>query len=103
MNQPHKNDNNYDILWKMRTIFDQLNDACIKFCSPSEHLAVGEVIVLFDELFSRNMFIRNKHFGIKIYRLWDMTGYMYNMRIYLGREAKCSTDDGYTCDSEKSD
>jgi len=31
MNQPNKNDNNYDKLWKMRTLFDQLHDANTKF------------------------------------------------------------------------
>ena len=29
----------YDRLWKLRTIFDKLNDAYAKFYNPSEHLA----------------------------------------------------------------
>jgi hypothetical protein len=32
---------------EMRNIFDLLSDAYSKYCAPSEHLAVGEVIVLF--------------------------------------------------------
>jgi hypothetical protein len=26
-----------------------------------------------------------EHFGIKIYKLYAMTGYTYSMRIYLGK------------------
>ena len=37
----------YDRLWKLRTVFDKLNEAYSKFCNPSEHLAVDEVIVKF--------------------------------------------------------
>jgi hypothetical protein len=42
-----KTDKNYDRLWKMRTIFDELSDAYAKYYSPTEHLAVNEVTVLF--------------------------------------------------------
>jgi len=31
MNQPDKNDNNYDKLWKIRTLSDLLNDTYTKF------------------------------------------------------------------------
>jgi hypothetical protein len=30
----------YDRLWKIRTVFDKLNEAYAKFYNPSEHLAV---------------------------------------------------------------
>jgi hypothetical protein len=33
----------------MRSVFDKLNDSYAKYCSPSEHLAVGEIIVLFKD------------------------------------------------------
>jgi len=46
-NQPDKNDNNYDWLWKMKTLPDQLNDAYAKVYNPFEHIVVDEVIVLF--------------------------------------------------------
>jgi len=29
MNQPDKNDNKYDRLWKLRTLFDQLSDTYV--------------------------------------------------------------------------
>ena len=35
----------YDRLWKIRTIFDTLNQAYPKFYNPSKHLAVDEVII----------------------------------------------------------
>jgi hypothetical protein len=44
---------------------------------------------------------KHKCFGIKIYKLCNMTEYTYNMRIYLGKEKQNSTDDNsYTCDWE---
>jgi hypothetical protein len=46
-NEPDKTDENYDRLWKIRTIFNKLNDAYAKYYSPTEHLAIDEIIVLF--------------------------------------------------------
>ena len=37
----------YDRLWKTRTIFDTLNQTYAKFYNPSENLAVDVVIVKF--------------------------------------------------------
>ena len=37
----------YDRLWKIRTVFNTLNQAYPKFYNPSEHLAVDKVIVKF--------------------------------------------------------
>jgi hypothetical protein len=39
---------NYDRLWKIRTIFNSLNDAYEKYYNPSEHLAVNEIIIKFN-------------------------------------------------------
>ena len=50
----------YDRLWKLRTVFDKLNEAYAKFYNPLEHLAVDEVIVKFQ--------------GRVIFRLWDTVG-----------------------------
>jgi len=33
--------------WKLRTVFEKLKKPYVKFYNPSEHLAVGEVIVKF--------------------------------------------------------
>ena len=42
----HDYDKGYDQLWKLRTIFDELNKAYVKFYNASQHLAV-EVIFKF--------------------------------------------------------
>ena len=42
---PDMNDENSNRLWKIRKVFDILNDKFWKFYNPSEHLAVDEVIV----------------------------------------------------------
>lgn len=34
-------------MWKLRTLFDVLNDSYARFYNPSEHLAVHEDILLF--------------------------------------------------------
>ena len=47
-----------------------------KFYSPSEHLIIDEVIVLYKERVIFQQYIPKKHkrFGIKIYKLRDKTG-----------------------------
>jgi hypothetical protein len=42
-------DENSDQLWKMRNLFEILNEKFSKFCSPSEYLAVDKVIFKFKE------------------------------------------------------
>jgi hypothetical protein len=42
-----ENDPNHDRLWKLRNASDSLNEAYSKYYTPSEHLAVDEIIVLF--------------------------------------------------------
>jgi hypothetical protein len=38
---------NYDRLWKMRTLFGKFSDAYTKYYSLTEYLAVEEIIVLY--------------------------------------------------------
>jgi hypothetical protein len=72
----------------MRTLYDQLSDTCAKFDTPSEYLAVDEVIVLFKGIVTFKQYIPKRHklSGIKTYEFHDMTGYMYNMNVYLGKD-----------------
>jgi hypothetical protein len=79
---------NYDRLWKIRTIFDTLNDEYGKYYNPSEHLAVDEIIVNSKGgLFSDSTYQKkHKRFGIKIFKLCDAAGYTYDMKVYLGRD-----------------
>jgi hypothetical protein len=46
-NGPDMTDENSDGSWKMRNLSEILNRTFSKFYSPSQHLAVDEVIVLF--------------------------------------------------------
>jgi hypothetical protein len=66
-NEPDKTDENYDRLWKVKTIFDKLNDAYAKYYSPTEHLAVDEIIMLLKGRVVFKQYIPKKHkrFGIK--------------------------------------
>jgi len=63
----------YDRLWKLRTVFDKLNEAYAKFYNPSEHLAVDEVIVKFKGrvIFRQYIPKKRKRFGINIYKLYQ--------------------------------
>ena len=63
----------YDRLWKLRTVFDKLNEVYAKFYNPSEHLAMDEVIVKFKGrvIFRQYIPKKRKCFGIKIYKLCD--------------------------------
>ena len=74
-------------LWKLRTVFDKLNEAYAKFCNPLEHVAVDEVIVKFKGrvIFRQYIPKKRKSFGIKIYKTCDESGYTYDIRVYLGR------------------
>ena len=59
-----------------------------KFYNPSEHLAVGEVIVKFKgrTVFKQYIPKKRKRFGIKMFKLCDCTGYTYDMAVYLGKD-----------------
>jgi hypothetical protein len=83
-----KQADNYDRLWKIRTIFDTLNDSYEKYYNPSEHLAVDEIIVKFKGRVIFRQYIPKKHkrFGIKIFKLCDAAGYTYDMKVYLGKD-----------------
>jgi len=89
-------DENSDRLWKMRNLFQILKEKFSKFYSPSEHLAVDEVIVKFKGRVIFRQYIPNKHkrFGIKIYKLCDETGYTYDMSLFGQRQtAHCAAPD----------
>ena len=77
-------DENSDMLWKMQNLFENLNKTFSKFYSPSEHLAVDEVIVLFKGrvIFQKYTSKKHKRCGITIYKSCDKTGYTYDMTVY---------------------
>jgi hypothetical protein len=62
-----------DWLWKIRKLFEVLIEKFSKFCNPSEHLAIDEVIVKYEGrvIFRQYILKKHKRFGIKIYKLSD--------------------------------
>ena len=85
----------YDQLWKLRIVFETLNEAYAKFCNPSEHLTMDEVIVKFKGrvIFRQYIQKKRKRFNIKMYKLCDKSGYTFDMRVYLGKESHSATYD----------
>jgi hypothetical protein len=75
-------------------MFDMLNDAYAKYYSPTEHLAVDEITVLFKGRVVFKQYIPKKHkrFRIKIHKLCNSKGYTYNMRVYRGKDRTYETD-----------
>jgi len=87
-NEPDRKDENFDRLWKTRDLFEILSATFSKFYNPSENLAIDEVIVSFKGRVIFKQYVPKKHkrFGIKIFKLCDSTGYMYDMKVYLGKD-----------------
>ena len=85
---PNHDDPDYDRLWKIRRIFDTLNNKFCELYNLAEHLALDEVILLYKGRVAFQQYIPKKHkrFGIKIYKLCDALVYTYDMSVYLGNK-----------------
>ena len=84
----------YDRIWKIRTVFDTLNQAYPKFYNPSEHLRVDEVTKIPGQGYFQAVHSQEKKtFWHQIYKLCDESGYTYDMKVYLGRNSRSATDD----------
>jgi len=94
-NPANRDDPHHDRLWKIRNIFDTLNNKFYELYNPTEHLAVDEVIVLFKERVIFRQYIPEKHkrFGIKIYKLCEALVYTYGMSVYLGKQRFLATQE----------
>ena len=87
-NDTHNTDKNFGRLWKMKNIFEIVDRTFSKFYNPTEHLAVGRVIVLFQGrvVFKHCMPKKHECYSMKIYKLCDLNGYTYDMKVYLGKD-----------------
>jgi hypothetical protein len=94
-NTNNNSDPQYDRLWKIRCIFDIINDAFRTYYSPSEHLGVDKVVALFKGRVNFKQYTPKKHkrFGVKIYKLCNISGYTYNMDVYLRKNRTRATAD----------
>jgi len=92
-NPPNHDDSDYDRLWKIRKIFDTMNNKFCELYNLTEQLDVDEVIVLYKGRVVFQQYIPKKHkrFGIKIYKLCDSLGYTYEMNVYLGKQRQHAT------------
>ena len=90
---------NSDRLRKMRNLFEILNKPFSKFYSPSEQLAVDEVIVLLKGRVIFPQYIHKKHEGfvITIYKTCDQTVYTYDMTVYCLLTDTNSTQQKLVC------
>jgi len=72
----------------MRAIFDKLNDSYGKYYSPTERLAVDDIIVHFEGRVIFRQYIPKKHkcFGKELYKPCDSKGHTYNMTVYLDKD-----------------
>jgi hypothetical protein len=84
-NKPDRTGETFGRVWKVQEQFEILNWSFSKFYSPSENLPV-EVMVPSKE----GSFQTILCFGIKIFKLCDSTGCMYDMKM-----AQCSTVSGH--------
>jgi hypothetical protein len=44
-----------------RTIFDKINNLCAKYYSPTEHLAVDEIMLLIKDNHLQNIYTKETH------------------------------------------
>jgi hypothetical protein len=94
-NPPNHDDLHYDRLWKIRNIFDTLNNKFYELYNPTEHLAIDEGIVLFKGrvIFQQYIPKKDKGFGIKIYKLCDALDDTYDMSVCLGMQRLLATQE----------
>ena len=73
----------YDQLWKLRTVFDKLNKAYVKFCNLLKYLAVDEVIVKFKAgLYSGSTFQKKKMFWHQnLQAVWWIRVYVWHESV----------------------
>ena len=73
---PNNDDPDNDRLWKIKRIFDTLNNNFCEMYNPTELLVVEEVIVLYKLRTGFRRYIRKKYrkCGIKVFKLCDSLG-----------------------------
>jgi hypothetical protein len=71
-----------------RYVFEILNGTFSKFYNNSKILAIDEIFVSFKGgvIFKEYIPKKREHIGIKIFKLCDLTGYVYDMSVYLEKD-----------------
>ncbi|KAL8620837.1 hypothetical protein ACOMHN_033234 [Nucella lapillus] len=79
----------YDKLYKIRPLFDHLQERFSSLYSPEENLAVVESVMPWRSRVARRQFAANKpcRYGMKLYCLCESSsGYILKMKMYTGKE-----------------
>jgi len=87
-NESDRTDKNFDTLRKIRDLFQTLNGTFSKFYNPSKNLTIDEVIVSFKGrvIFEQYIPKKRKRFSIRICKLCNSTGCVYDMKVYLQKD-----------------
>ena len=93
----HFNDNSkYDIhdttrdrLYKVKPLVEYLVGKFKAAYTPDKNLSIDEQLLLWKGRLGFKQYIPNKgsRFGIKIFSLCELSGYLWNSFVYLGKEA----------------
>jgi hypothetical protein len=100
-NMAHSTSPEYDMLWKLRSVFYNFTNVHSTIYHPSENLAIDEVTVKYKGRirFQQDIPKKQKRSGIKLYKLCDSKEYTYDMIICLGKLLKMSLIHTEQCSS----
>lgn len=87
-NEPDRSSPDYDRLYKLRPIFESLQQSFQSVYDPDISLSIDEELVLWKGRLQFKQFLplKRARFGIKIYCLCECSGYMYRFQVYTGKE-----------------
>ena len=76
---------NHDPLFKVKILFDTLNDRFKEVYSPGENICIDEALCPWRGRVNFRVYIKNKpvKWGIKLYEICESeSGYVHNMEVY---------------------
>lgn len=87
--EPPRDDENYDRLYKVRSILSAFNDKMLAVYKPNKYILVGEGMVAFKDRLSFRLYMPAKptKYGIKVWIPADASyGFVLNHKLYLRKE-----------------
>ena len=88
-------DTTRDRLYKVRPLVEYLVGKFEAAYTPDKHLSIDEQLLLWKGRLGFKQYIPNKRsrFGVKIFSLCELSGYLWNSFVYLGKEAIMSNEE----------
>ena len=82
-------DPNRDRLFKIHPVLDYLMDKFNSVYTPDKHIAIDEELLLWKGRLGFKQYIPNKRarFGIKMFSVCEVSGYLWNSFVYVGKNA----------------